>query len=154
LEGREPAGLVTGAGYEPLRAELIGLFEELADADTGEPVVERAARFEEVGGGPVHGGMPDVCVQWKRRQRPRAIRSERVGEITIDNPQGRESLHWTNGFLVGAGPGIPATAGGRLVGPQIRLVDFAATVLDLFGLSADELDGAPVWTRTTSGQLA
>jgi predicted AlkP superfamily phosphohydrolase/phosphomutase len=150
LSGREPDGTVSADRYEALRDDLIALFTELVDADTGEPVVQGAARFEEVGGGPVRGAMPDVCVQWKRGQRPRAISSKRVGELALGKPEGAGSVHWTNGFLIGAGPGIPVTAAGRLDGSPIRLVDFAATVFSLFGVRADALDGTPAWPNELS----
>jgi predicted AlkP superfamily phosphohydrolase/phosphomutase len=154
LEGREPAGTVSADNYESVRDDLIALFEELVDADTGEPMVRRATRFEEVGGGPVRGGLPDVCVQWRRGQRPRAIHSKRVGELVPDELVSPRSVHWTNGFLIGAGPGVPATAVGRLDGPPIRLVDFAATVVALFGLPLDGLDGTPAWPLIPSPRLA
>ena len=150
LQGREPAGIVTPAAYEALRDDVMALFDELVDADTGEPAVIRTARYEDVGGGPPTGGMPDVCVQWRRGQRPRAVSSPRVGEVVVPAEVARESIHWTNGMLLAAGPGIPATAAGRVDGPPIRLVDFAATVLELVGVSAPELDGTPVWRRSAA----
>jgi predicted AlkP superfamily phosphohydrolase/phosphomutase len=154
LKGREPAGTVSAEQYEALRDDLIALFEELVDADSGEAAVARAARFEEVGGGPVRGGMPDVCVQWRRGERPRAIRSERVGELVAGDIAIPGSVHWTNGFLIAAGPGVPVTAVGRLEGAPIRLVDFAATVAALFGLRTDGLDGTPAWPLIASSAPA
>src|SRR4051794_1992290 len=150
LRGREPEGTVAPEDYEAVRDEVIALFEGLVDADTDEPVVARAARFEDVGGGPVRGGMPEVCVQWRRGPRPRSVRTPGGAEIAVPSEVPRESIHWTNGFLIGAGPGIPATARGRLAGQPIRLVDFGATVLELLGLPSDELDGRPVWSARVS----
>ncbi len=80
LQGREPAGIVTPAAYEALRDDVMALFDELVDADTGQPAVIRTARYEDVGGGPPTGEMPDVCVQWRRDSAPgRAIAARRRG---------------------------------------------------------------------------
>ncbi len=162
LEDREPAGIVPADSYESVRDELIELFSGLAAADTGEPLVSRVVRFEEVGGGDVRGGFPDICVQWARERRPRCIHSPQFGELPLDPitggpldvDAGRPSIHWTNGFLIGAGPGLPATAQGRLDGPAIRLVDFAPTVLALLGVDAGSLDGSPAWPAGTRPELA
>ena len=145
LEGREPAGAVAPEDYEAVRDELIAAFTALRDADSGEPVVARAVRFEEVAGCRPTGAMPDVMVAWIRNARPRALRDAGGAEFAVprDHPIG--GMHWCTGFVLGAGPGI-AAAGAGLDGASGELVDLGATVLALFGLPRPEaMTGRPLF---------
>jgi predicted AlkP superfamily phosphohydrolase/phosphomutase len=64
LRGREPQGRVApGAEYERLREELAQGIADLRDPDTGESMVARVHRREEIYSGSNFPGAPDLLVQ-------------------------------------------------------------------------------------------
>lgn len=70
LVGRESHGLVRpGPEREALCDYLISALNELADPDSGTPIVESVWRTEEVFSGPHNERLPDLFVEW-RRDRP------------------------------------------------------------------------------------
>jgi predicted AlkP superfamily phosphohydrolase/phosphomutase len=63
LKGRERSGVVAaGAEYEAVRNELIEAFSALRDPDTGEPVVRKVYKREEIFKGPYFDEAPDLVV--------------------------------------------------------------------------------------------
>ncbi len=63
LKGRERSGVVApGAEYEAVRNELIEKFSALRDPDTGERVVRRVYKREEIFKGPYFAEAPDLVV--------------------------------------------------------------------------------------------
>jgi predicted AlkP superfamily phosphohydrolase/phosphomutase len=147
LAGREPTGTVEpGPDAERTLEEITACLEELRCADTGRAVVARVARYEELFDAAPLSGVADLFVQWERVPRPRALRSERVGEIPVPVERSIRSVHHAPGFAVAAGPGIAPAGGGRLTGAgQARLADVAATVLALLGVPAPpEVTGRPI----------
>jgi predicted AlkP superfamily phosphohydrolase/phosphomutase len=63
LKGRERSGVVAaGAEYEAVRNELIEVFSALRDPDTGEPVVRKVYKREEIFKGPYFDEAPDLVV--------------------------------------------------------------------------------------------
>src|SRR3954451_5867564 len=85
LAGREPSGPVQpGDDAERTLRELEGALLELRCADTGQPLVARIARFEELyEGAEPFSGPADLFVEWAHLARPRAVHSERVGEVPV-----------------------------------------------------------------------
>jgi hypothetical protein len=135
-----------GAEADRELAEIAECLSELRCADSGEPVVARIMRYEELFDAEPYRGTADLFVEWKGVRRPRAIRSERVGEIPVPARRSIRSVHGAPGFAIGAGPGIePAGARGLRDGAQARLRDVAATVLAQLGVPAPaELTGRPI----------
>jgi predicted AlkP superfamily phosphohydrolase/phosphomutase len=70
LKGRERLGIVNpGAPYEALRDEIRTRFSALRDPDTGEPVVRRVYKREEIYRGPYFDEAPDMVVGFERGYR-------------------------------------------------------------------------------------
>lgn len=66
LKGRFPTGIVTpGQEYEDLRNELIDKLMELRDPESGEVVVDKVLKSEEVYHGGCLDSAPDLLVTWK-----------------------------------------------------------------------------------------
>lgn len=64
MQGREPEGHVEpGREYERLREELARGLAGLRDLETGEPMVSRVYRREEIYAGPLFDRAPDLLVQ-------------------------------------------------------------------------------------------
>jgi len=147
LAGRESDGKVQpGDEAETLLDDIAETLLDLRCADTGEPVVARVLRYEELYDAERYTGPADLFIQWARIQRPSAVRSERFGEIPVPTERSIRSVHYAPGFAVGAGPGIePSGARGFEGSADARLADIAATVLTLLGVPLPpEITGRPI----------
>jgi len=70
LKGRERSGIVEpGRAYNDLRAELVKKFGALKDPDTGEQVVRKVYRKEELYKGPYFSEAPDMVVGFEKGYR-------------------------------------------------------------------------------------
>jgi predicted AlkP superfamily phosphohydrolase/phosphomutase len=143
LVGREPAGVVPEAAYRSLRDEIIDRLQAWQDPGTGQPIVARAWRREELYHGPYVGEAPDIvlelaldrgyaytCQSSQGHPGP-PLRLLTPAEHVGAKGQSMNGSHRAEGILMMAGPGIKA--GGRLVGAH--LMDVAPTVLALLGLA-------------------
>jgi predicted AlkP superfamily phosphohydrolase/phosphomutase len=151
VRGREPQGIVDpGRQYQELCQEIRGALEELVNPATGAAVVRRVWVRNEVFPGDRQEDLPDLIVTWNDEAPISAITSSRVGLIEGVNPDPRPGTHSTSGFLLASGPGFPR--GGRGHG---RLVDVAATVLQLLGLTdLPDIDGRPLRLQHSSETLS
>ena len=138
LKGREPQGRVAqGREYEEVRDRIIASALELTDPDTGEKVIEKAQRKEEVYSGPFTHDLPDVLLV------PQGFRYQ-AGGLTqfMSNRLMEPSFAYTgghrmNGILLLSGPGVePGEVDGA------RLIDIAPSILHLLGLAVPaDMDG-------------
>jgi predicted AlkP superfamily phosphohydrolase/phosphomutase len=153
IVGREPDGVLhRGHDVDLFIATLTEALLSLTDADSGQSLVDRVVRVEEVCSGPALETLPDLVIEWSRVRpigsttigngkgaRVRA-RHPRLGVIEGSNRYGRTGEHEPGGLFVAAGPGIPA---GTVANPA-SLVDFAPTVCRLLGCSCEDVDGLPI----------
>ncbi len=134
LEGREPAGIVKpGAEYEQVCNRIETAFQELRDPSTGQPVVKRVWRKEELykeqGTGLV-SDLPDLYIEWVNDQYT-DIGGVGYSRGTISEPiRGRSGGHTMRGLFLACGPGIQQ---GHLI-EGARLVDVAPTILHILGV--------------------
>jgi predicted AlkP superfamily phosphohydrolase/phosphomutase len=153
LKGRQPKGTVEpGKPYEELRDHLIRLLEEWKHPQTGEPVVEKAFRREELYSGPCVEECPDIIVKWglhKGYNYAFKLSSRSPGLVALEevDPKspasqhdfmGKSGHHRDDGIFLAQGPGI--RAGATVAGA--RLVDLTPTILRLQGVPVpDYMDG-------------
>jgi predicted AlkP superfamily phosphohydrolase/phosphomutase len=153
LKGRQPKGTVApGREYEELRDRLLAALEEWRHPETGERVVERAWRREEVYSGPAVDGAPDVVVKWGLHRGYNyafklSAKSRDLGWWEYVDPNRPESLpfftgksghHRDDGIFVTHGPGIRP----GLAVDGARIIDLAPTVLRLQGVAVPaDVDG-------------
>jgi predicted AlkP superfamily phosphohydrolase/phosphomutase len=140
LAGREPNGIVSASEYETLRDEIIAGLSELRDPDTGEPVVDRVYRREELYTGERVHLAPDLLIRWRDdRYVARKDFAQRTGELfrrglkfsrhANEGALDQTGTHRLHGMLILHGEAVQA--GTRIVGA--RLVDLAPTILYLMG---------------------
>lgn len=148
VRGREAGGIVEpGDEYEELLAELEAAFLGFRTIETGEPVVERVVRADDVdaAGGPRRHLLPDLIVHWAPIEscRVSGVVSERFGEVRWEPgaplPSGRSGNHRPDGWVAAAGAGI--ASGPRLVCDSI---DLAPTIVRWLGADVPGLQGRPV----------
>ncbi len=148
---RERPGLVApGAEREALLTRLAKGLSSFRDADRGTPVVARVERGDRVlpAGGRSHL-LPDLIVHWtdSPAAADRALRSDQLGTILCPspgrNPDGRAGNHRDEGFLIAAGPGLPAGRGQD----RADIRDLAPTVCALLGVPPPwPMEGRPLTT--------
>lgn len=139
LKGREPQGCVEpGAEYERVREDIMRRLMDWRDETTGEPVVEKVYRREELHQGPYADRAPDVIF---------AARDEAYvgfgGHEFANNALMRPSPlfnahHRMDGMVALYGPHV--RRGARL--ETHRIVDLAPTILHLLGYPVpSDMDG-------------
>jgi predicted AlkP superfamily phosphohydrolase/phosphomutase len=153
LKGRQPQGIVEpGDPYEALRTELIERLEAWRHPQTGQPIVERAYRREEVYDGPCLEDAPDIVVHWATHENytyafkvsSKSTNLHWIEEIDPHRTEnfafftGKSGSHRDNGIFLAEGPGV--RAGVTVDGAQI--IDVAPTILHLLGVPVPEdMDG-------------
>lgn len=149
LAGREPNGIVPASEYEALREEIIAGLGELCDPDSGEPVVDRVYRREELYTGERVHLAPDLLIRWRDdRYVAKKDFAQRTGELFTrglkfsrhanEGALDQTGTHKLHGILIFYGAAVQP--GTRIRGA--RLVDLAPTILYLMDEPVPaELDG-------------
>jgi len=150
LKGREPSGTVNpGLEYESLREQIINQLYRLKDSETGERVIEKVYKKEEIYAGPYLGMMPDIVFIPK----PKYMTFEEyefAANSVITRAEAVSATHKLNGILLMKGPGIKK--GSCLQNAEIT--DIAPTVLHFLGLPIPEdMDGKVLVEALTSSYL-
>jgi len=162
LAGREPGGTVTpGTAYDRILEHIDQRLARLKDPETGEPVVARAWRREELYHGPCVELAPDLvlelnldrgysytCLPTPPGDGPvigRIARGDRLGA----KGKGMNGTHRRHGIMLLSGEGC---APGRVDGAGLE--DLAPTLLHLLGLPVPaEMDGRVLAEALNSGWL-
>jgi predicted AlkP superfamily phosphohydrolase/phosphomutase len=145
LKGREPQGVVEpGEEAKKLSAAIAAELQTLTDAKTGQPVVRRAYRAEEVYKGPEAAQAPDLLIGFERGYR--ASWQTALGgvprELIEDNTKKWSGDHIVDPELV---PGI-LLVNRALSLDKPHLADIAPTILKLVGAAVpDAVDGRVLW---------
>ncbi len=137
LAGREPEGIVSPRDYEALRDEIIERLGDVRDPHSGQRIIFRAQRREEVYSGPYLEYAPDVVItEFDERYHFHFFPYSHYTRAF--NPPGRATgNHAYEGILLGAGPDLRT---GPM--PQARIVDVMPTLCALLGLEIPaEVDG-------------
>lgn len=140
LRGRQPRGVVTpGVEYEALCDELVARLAALQDPETGEALVARAARREELFEGPHLDEIPDIILELNEAYTGAAsISGPLVTPVPLERLAAYSATHRPEGLFVVRGPGIQA--GAWLEGAGI--VDLAPTLMHAMHLPvATSMDG-------------
>jgi len=139
LAGSRAQGIVqAGEEAEALKQELSRRALGLRDRRTGQPIIERVLRREEIYQGPYLDQMPDLLIR-TRGWEYMAFGHADFGSNRLAEPvRGFSGHHRPHGILILAGSGV--RPGARLEGAKI--VDLAPTLLHAMGVAVPaELDG-------------
>ncbi len=138
LAGRRSQGIVQLEEYERLREEIIEKALEIRDPHSGEPVVERAYRREELYSGPYLESMPDIILV-PRRYEYMAFGHADFGSHRLVEPIfGLSGHHRPQGVVILWGEKVKR--GETIEGA--RIIDLAPTILYLMGVPIPlDMDG-------------
>lgn len=152
LAGREPAGVVAPGDYERVRDEVIAALGAWRDPESGEPIVRRAWRREEVYHGPYVGAAPDIILElsevdgYSYTCLPSPLAAPGETMRRLDPARAAGKLDGMSGSHRGAGVYALVAPGIEPRGPvDAAIADMGATILDRLGLAVpDDLDGRPI----------
>jgi len=137
LKGREPGGIVEEGDYDRIRDEIIEGLYEIKDPDTGESVIERAYKREEIYEGPYLEHAPDIVVLTKETSYVFGTSLE-DGPLLERPPDPSPAPHRMNGIFIVSGPVIKDE--GEIQG--LNIIDVAPTILYLLDKPVpDDMDG-------------
>ncbi len=139
LKGKRPQGIVEpGKEYEDLREEIAALAEEIRDPRTGERVVERVYRREELYSGPLLEKAPDLVLQSRNWEYMAFGHADFGARHVIEPIFGMSGHHRPEGIVILAGGDIKGSV--KLEGANI--VDLAPTILYAMGVPIpSDMDG-------------
>lgn len=162
VKGREPAGIVEpGKDYEALREHLINELHNWLDPETGQHVVRKVHRREEVYSSPFIERFPDLIIEWNldngysylfkssRDGRRRYLPISRIDQREMEKSKSGD--HRDYGILIASGKDLKR--GIKLDGAKI--IDLAPTILYLLGLPIpSDMDGKILTQIFTDDYLA
>lgn len=139
LVGDRPQGIVQpGPEYQELREQLVREALALRDPRTGEPLVERVYRREEIYSGPYIARTPDLIVQPRGWEYMAFGHADFGSNKLVESIIGLSGHHRPDGVLILAGAGVKP--GAQLEGASI--LDLAPTILHAMNVPVPEdLDG-------------
>jgi predicted AlkP superfamily phosphohydrolase/phosphomutase len=139
---------VAGADREAVAREVIAALEAARDPDTGEPIIDRACRREDVYSGSELHRIPDVLIDFGERPYLASDRLAATSVVERIPAAAGGGRHRRRGILLGLGPGVTA---GPVDGANI--VDVAPTVLHALGLPVpDDMDGRVLTDLVAGGR--
>lgn len=145
LAGREPAGTVSpGEEYERICDRVASHLQTLADPETGQPLIKKVHRRDELYSGPYVEQAPDLIIEWhdcgywgRGRYDSQAPVFEKSNQFDFSD-QPLTGSHQPDGIFIATGPYIKAGTEPHLP----LLMDMAPTVLAMLGIEAPtDMDG-------------
>jgi predicted AlkP superfamily phosphohydrolase/phosphomutase len=139
LAGVRPQGIVQpGREYEEIKDRIAQAALALRDPRTGEPLVERVYRREEIYDGPYIDRAPDLIVQTRGWEYMAFGHADFGSNKLVEPITGMSGHHRPDGILILAGPGVKP--GTRL--DKASILDLTPTILHALGAAVPrDLDG-------------
>lgn len=138
VKGRQPSGCLDPADVPAMLDKLTARLMTLKHPETGEPLVEKVLRQEDLYNGPLREMGPDLTVVLKDWNYRTIGLHEFTTHKTICPSFGPTGDHRMEGIFVGTGPGFRTGATPR----DASLLDIAPTVLHMLGVPVpDDVDG-------------
>ena len=135
LKGRDPEGIVDPQEYEEVRKYIIKKLHELRDPVTGEKVVNKVFRREEIYHGPFLNRAPDIVMLLKEGYK---ASGDLLSKEVIVPKEKIEGAHRMNGIFIVYGPEIKQ-------GEEIKkaeIIDLAPTILHIMHIPIPkDMDG-------------
>ena len=128
LCGREPDGTVDRSDYEGLRESVIRALREIHDPDTGQAIVIKVHKGEELFAGPYVENAPDLVLQLQDGYK---MIGDFVTREVVSSLSPIAGCHRTDGIFMATGEGI--ASGIEITDPAIA--DLMPTILHYMGLA-------------------
>jgi predicted AlkP superfamily phosphohydrolase/phosphomutase len=144
LKGREPSGIVSsGEEYEMVLNDLTQRLLALKDPGTGEGVIERVMRREDVFQGTYADQAPDLVFYTRNMQYKAMGLTDFASHRVFDPVFGSRGHHRMNGILICCGKGIFKE---NAQVENARIFDLAPTILYMLGVKVPtSMDGRIIY---------
>jgi predicted AlkP superfamily phosphohydrolase/phosphomutase len=138
LKGREPLGIVEPQAYERMRDRIMAQLASWHNPYTGQPMVKRVYRREEVYSGPYVEHAPDLLIEWELDEGYSYLFRTSTGKKRppvgiLDREESKRVKsgdHRSEGIFLASGP--------QLIAPmelkEVKITDLAPTILYALGL--------------------
>ena len=134
LKGRQPKGTVKERKYKRLRECIIKELSQLKDPETGEKVIEKVYKREEIYPDAHQNNLPDLVVLVKEGYRAVVFGPE----FQIIGKTNRTGDHRLDGIFIASGPEIKKNE----IISNAEIIDIAPTILYMFGIPIPrDMDG-------------
>ncbi|ACK73094.1 type I phosphodiesterase/nucleotide pyrophosphatase [Gloeothece citriformis PCC 7424] len=141
LVGREPEGKINpGQEYEEFCQKLCQDLLELVNVNTGEPLINKIFRSDELYQGEVDNGQPDLLVEWNRNAPIASVHSPKIGKIDKVYWDSRTGDHKIGGIFWMLGPSIKQMQ----IEESLSILDFAPTIASFLKISLDDGTGQSI----------
>ncbi len=139
LAGVHPQGIVQpGQEYEELKEQIIREAMALRDPRTGDPLVDRVYRREEIYSGPYIARTPDLIVQPRGWEYMAFGHADFGSNRLVESITGLSGHHRLDGILILAGAGVKA----KVQLEKANILDLTPTILHAMGIAVPhDLDG-------------
>jgi predicted AlkP superfamily phosphohydrolase/phosphomutase len=150
--GKRPQGIVQpGKEYEELRNEIAARAAEIRDPHSGQAVVEKVYRREDIYSGPMVEKAPDLVLQSRNWEYMAFGHADFGGSRVVEPIVGMSGHHRPDGLVMLSGQGI--NAGVTL--PEASIMDLAPTILYAMGIPIpSDMDGRILTEAFTSDHLS
>jgi predicted AlkP superfamily phosphohydrolase/phosphomutase len=150
--GKRPQGIVQpGEEYQELREEIAKRALEIRDPRTGQKVVERVFRREEIYHGPQLEKAPDLILQSRNWEYMAFGHADFGASHVVEPIVGMSGHHRPEGIVMLAGEGI--RAGAQL--ERAHITDLAPTILYAMGIPIpSDVDGRVLTEAFSAGYLS
>lgn len=143
LIGREPEGKIRpGRDYDAFCEELANDLLSIVNLDTGEPMIRRVLRTDEIYRGKYLDHLPDLTLEWHRSAPIVAVASPKTGKIggTVRkrcSQDWRSGDHKPDGLFFASGASVQP---GKIA-QRVDIMDFAPTIASYLGVELPHAEG-------------
>ncbi len=139
--GREPNGLIkSGQEYDEICNFIRDSLSTLNNLETGTPLVEEVIQINQFYHGQAVEQLPDLVVNWNRKDPIRLIGSEELGEFEVKcytrrtGEHNDDAIFWLNSLSLNP----------QKLEKTLKVEDLAPTIATLLNIKLSETDGSPI----------
>lgn len=136
LMGREPEGIVSEEEYEPLRDYIIGELYKLKDPDTGENIIKKVFKKEDLYNGQPYDHFPDLIIITDESIDCNHTLTKDSSVLVPSFPE-KSGNHRKDGIFIMKGTNVKKDT----IIENAAIIDIAPTILYLLGTSYSDMDG-------------
>jgi predicted AlkP superfamily phosphohydrolase/phosphomutase len=141
LAGREPGGVVMpGQEFDDFCAALASDLKTFTNLKTGQPLVKRVLRVDQMYSGDSMSCLPDLLVEWNRDAPISEVYSPKTGKILGKYKKCRTGDHKSQGLFFIKGPSVKPGQ----VQQTVSVMDLAPTIASIVGVELPDVDGKSI----------
>jgi predicted AlkP superfamily phosphohydrolase/phosphomutase len=137
LAGREVSGCVSPSDYRPLLRTLGHDLAEIADPESGAPLITAVHVTADLFDGPHREDLPDLLLEWNHDHHFERVCSSKIGALRVPAAVGRTGEHRNAGYFFGIG----ASGAAVTLAEPVAVVDLPRAICEALDVHVEGLDG-------------